>query len=99
MAQKIHTAFNELENINNQLESRVTERTIELQLVLKEREKAEIALQQALIAANAASQAKSEFLSKVSHELRTPLNVILGFAQVTIGKNSSTFRSTLYIRK
>lgn len=82
MAQKIHTAFNELENINNQLESRVNERTLELQSVLKEREKAEIALQQALIAANAASQAKSEFLSKVSHELRTPLNVILGFAQV-----------------
>ncbi|MGE5337278.1 MAG: PAS domain-containing protein [Gemmatimonadota bacterium] len=33
-------------------------------------------------AAERASQAKSELLSRVSHELRTPLNAILGFAQV-----------------
>ncbi len=30
----------------------------------------------------AASRAKSEFLSRVSHELRTPLNAILGFGQL-----------------
>ncbi len=33
-------------------------------------------------AAEAASHAKSEFLSRMSHELRTPLNAILGFAQL-----------------
>ena len=32
--------------------------------------------------AAAASQAKSELLSRVSHELRTPLNAILGFTQL-----------------
>jgi signal transduction histidine kinase len=32
--------------------------------------------------AEAASQAKSEFLANVSHELRTPLNAIIGFAEV-----------------
>jgi PAS domain S-box-containing protein len=32
--------------------------------------------------AEAASHAKSEFLSRVSHELRTPMNAILGYAQL-----------------
>ena len=32
--------------------------------------------------AQAANEAKSEFLSRMSHELRTPLNSILGFAQL-----------------
>ena len=32
--------------------------------------------------AQAASQAKSDFLSRMSHELRTPLNAMIGFAQL-----------------
>jgi CheY-like chemotaxis protein len=32
--------------------------------------------------AEAANQAKSDFLSRMSHELRTPLNAMLGFAQL-----------------
>ncbi|MFN6995237.1 MAG: ATP-binding protein [Aquincola tertiaricarbonis] len=36
----------------------------------------------ALASAEAASRAKTTFLSHVSHELRTPLNAVLGFAQL-----------------
>lgn len=39
--------------------------------------------------AEAASQAKSDFLSSMSHELRTPLNAIMGFAQL-LNTNSNT---------
>jgi signal transduction histidine kinase len=39
-------------------------------------------LQMAVIEAQSANQAKSEFLSSVSHELRTPLTAIIGLAQL-----------------
>ncbi len=42
----------------------------------------EQALQSAMLIADKANLAKSEFLSSMSHELRTPLNTILGFAQL-----------------
>ena len=38
--------------------------------------------QLARIAAEAASRAKTEFLSRISHELRTPMNAMLGFTQL-----------------
>lgn len=47
--------------------------------VLKEQN---IALENAKIAAEKASLAKSAFLANMSHEIRTPLNAVLGLAQI-----------------
>jgi signal transduction histidine kinase len=40
------------------------------------------AMQDALIAANAAQKTREEFLARMSHELRTPLNAVIGFSRV-----------------
>jgi len=58
-----------------QLESRVKERTAQLEISNEQ-------LGLAKLDAEKANRAKSEFLSRMSHELRTPLNSILGFGQL-----------------
>jgi len=63
-----HGANESLQNLNNELEQRIHDRTEEYRKAKQDAEDA--------------NKAKSEFLSRMSHEFRTPMNAVLGFSQL-----------------
>jgi signal transduction histidine kinase len=71
--------------LNEQLQQEIAQHQQEIQVrTLLEQQLLEqnAQLQKAMEAAEAASVAKSTFLTNMSHELRTPLHAILGFTQL-----------------
>jgi signal transduction histidine kinase/DNA-binding NarL/FixJ family response regulator len=63
------------QELNSELEQRVTKRTAQLA-------QANLVLQSQSQKLLEMSRAKSEFLARMSHDLRTPLNSIVGFSQL-----------------
>ncbi len=79
---ELKEAQNELEEYSRNLEKKVAERTLELNLKNIRLNEMLDDVNEAKAMAEAANSAKSEFLANMSHEIRTPLNAVTGFSEL-----------------
>jgi signal transduction histidine kinase/ligand-binding sensor domain-containing protein len=81
---ELRESRDQLSKSHEELENRVDERTRDLSLANQQLE-AQINVRRAAEArAEAASRAKSEFLTNMSHEIRTPINGIMGMTGIML---------------
>jgi len=82
----VHLTMTMAHDADGALELRVVLDDISERVLLRQNLQTKNAeLERAIIVADKANQAKSDFLSSMSHELRTPLHAILGFGQLLKG--------------
>ncbi|MBN1486618.1 MAG: response regulator [Anaerolineae bacterium] len=75
MLMALNQAQQTMQQLNEELEQRVIDRTVDLETAKQEAVTARIQAEEA-------SQMKSVFLANMSHELRTPLNAIIGYSEM-----------------
>lgn len=64
---------------------------------ITDQRRVEMELRQAILEAEGANEAKSQFLAKMSHELRTPLNAVIGFSEIISGQMMGPVGTDRYI--
>ncbi|WP_185976626.1 response regulator [Catenovulum sediminis] len=84
VADRVRLLNEENIQLNNNLEEKIAERTIELQQTSDQ-----------LVQAN---ESKSRFLAQMSHEIRTPMNAVIGLSQLAL-KTNLNFEQRDYLQK
>ncbi|MFQ5519043.1 MAG: response regulator, partial [Mariprofundus sp.] len=84
MLQHLAASKQEMQSLNAGLEKKVSERTGQLARLAGELEAQNRDLEQAVLSAEQAAMAKSQFLATMSHEIRTPLNGVLGLTELVL---------------
>ncbi|MBN1378054.1 MAG: response regulator [Gammaproteobacteria bacterium] len=97
LASGMNAMMTALKAAHEDLQQRVDQATEQYKDALSMLERKNVELEKARKQAEAASDAKSEFLANVSHEIRNPLNGVLGFLKL-LSKTELNSEQNRYLR-